>query len=327
MNKQQFKTIETYTAVMNISGTAHVLRTVVRLGIINVLMERQHTAVQLAEKLKLRAEPLELLLQVACETGLIEKYGDDYALSQVGRMLPSDFHDLGDRYWQYLDNFVRTAQRIPDDTEIPQQDGDYLAEAATSEWIATPAALEAISILEIPENRNGKQILEIGTGSGVFGMSILHNDPTSHLTALDDARGLKRTETTAEAIGKDMAVSYIEADYRVADYPLEEFDLVIIENVLHRETLPLIKDIFSRVKRSLKSGGEVAILDVFPGQEKGSMSRSLFQLSLHMRLSTGSLHDPLELQTVLQEVGFSDITFAHLKCPPYLYGLLVAKLD
>jgi len=324
MSNSQLKTIETYIGLMNTNGAAHVLRTAIRLGIVDALMDGQKTVEQLAEACSLQPQPLEWLLAVTCQTGLIEHYGDDYALSQVGRMLPTEFRDLGDRYWQYLEGYVRTGRRIPDDVEIPQHDGDYLAEAASSEWIVTPAALEAIQILDIPESRSGKHILEIGAGSAVFGLAILHHDPTSNLTALDTEQNLGRTTRTAGSIGKQDIVQFIVGDYRTAELPANQFDLVVIENVLHRETLPTVQKMLQQVHQALRAGGEVAILDVFPGQKEGSLARDLFQLALHMRMSTGTLHAPQTLQAALKATGFSNISFAHLKCPPHIYGVIVA---
>lgn len=324
MPNSQLKTIDTYISLMNTNGAAHVLRTAIRLGVVDALMEGQKTVEQLAEACGLKPQPLEWLLAVACQTGLIERYGDDYALSQVGRMLPTEFRDLGDRYWQYLEGYVRTGRRIPDDVEIPQHDGDYLAEAAASEWMVTPAALEAIQILDVPASRSGKRILEIGAGSAVFGLAILHHDPTSNLTALDTEQNLGRAAKTAGAIGKQETVQFIAADYRTAEIPAKQFDLILIENVLHRETLTTVQAMLKQIHQGLSSGGEVAILDVFPGQEDGGLTRDLFQLALHMRMSTGTLHSPQTLQAALQATGFTNISFAHLKCPPHIYGLIVA---
>ena len=324
MPKSQLKTIETYIDLMNINGAAHGLRTVIRLGVVDALMGGQKTVEELAEKCEIKAEPLEWLLAVACQTGLIERYGDDYALSQVGRMLPTEFRDLGDRYWQHLESYIRTGRRIPEDVEIPQHDGDYLAEAAASEWMVTPAAMEAIQILDIPQSRSGKRILEIGAGSAVFGLAILHHDPTSNLTALDTEENLGRTAKTAGSIGKQDIVQFMAGDYRKAELPANQFDLVVVENVLHRETLLTVQPMLQQINLALSSGGEVAILDVFPGQAKGSLTRDLFQLALHMRMSTGTLHSPQTLQSALKATGFANISFAHLDCPPHIYGLIVA---
>ena len=311
---------------MNINGASHVLRTVVRLGIIDALSDGQKTSIQLKERCQLQLEPLELLLAVAVQTGLIEQYGDDYALSQTGRLLPEFFRDLGDRYWHYLEDYVRSGTRIPDDAEIPQQDGDYLAEMATSEWIITPAALAAIEVLQIPEKRSGLNIAEFGAGAAVFGAAILHHDSSSHLTVFDSATNIERAHRTAESIEKTESVQLVEGDFRNPQSGEfhDRFDLLLLENVLHRENPETMATIFERAKELLKSGGEIVVLDVFPGQDAGKVTRELFQLALHMRLSTGTLHTPEELQNALQQSGFDNISFAHLDTPPFIHGVIVA---
>ena len=324
-NNAQLNTVETYARLMNINGTSHVLRTVVRLGIVDALMSGQKTAIQLSEICKLKHDPLELLMAAAVETGLIEKYGDDYALSYVGKMLPQHYRDLGDRYWQYLENFVRTGQRIPDDKEIPQEDADYLAEVASAEWVVTPSVLAAIDILDIPTSRYGMHVLEIGAGAAVFGMAILHRDPSAHLTALDTQRNLERTKVTANSIDKNEAVDYIEGDYRAVDFPADRFEMVVVENLLHLHSIAEVKELLTRIRTTLRKDGELVIMDVFPGQNGGKVTRELFELSLQMRFSAGTLHTPDELKSALGECGFPDVTFAHLDTPPCIYGMIVAK--
>ena len=69
----------------------------------------------------------------------------------------------------------------------------------------------------------------------------------------------------------------------------------------------------------------MAIVDIFPGQEKGELSRVVSELELALRTDGQAMHTPALLQEKLTQTGFEDIQFAHLPAPPQLYGILVAK--
>ena len=321
----QLKVIETYWKLLNINGISHALRAAFRLGIITALEGGQKTAEEIATECGLQLAPTQLILESVRQTDLIEKYGDDYALSQTARMIPVEFRDLGDRYWRYLEHYAKTGVRLPSDEDTPIDDSDFYAESAAAEWMVTPAAMEAISILDFPTTRSSCRILDVGAGSAVLGMAILHHDPTSRLTVLDTENGIKRARKTSDSINKTSNVEFIEADYRAIEIEANQFDLVILENVLHRENSEEVLNLLSKARATLREDGEIVIIDVFPGQSDGDVARSLFELSVNMRLSSGELHSPDSMRELLQKSGFDKLEFAHLNTPPFLYGLLVGR--
>ena len=81
---------------------------------IGALREGQQTAEQLAKVLEVYPEALKQLLDVVAGSELIEKYGDDYALSPIARLIPDRFYDFGDEHWQHLKLFVKTGAPLAD---------------------------------------------------------------------------------------------------------------------------------------------------------------------------------------------------------------------
>lgn len=328
MSTSQIKALEDFVRLMDRNAITHAIRTAVDLGILTELEQSQKTLEQLSENLSLDSGALNLLMSVLCNTELIEKYGEDFALSTVARLIPHRFRDLGDHHWQYLGEFIRSGKPLPTDDELPVTEADFTINWASTEWTQTPAAMDAAEVLEIGSRLTDLRILEIGGGASVFGAAIAHRDTGSHITMLDSVAGLRRAETTIQGVSLEDRVTYIEADYQ-ADPWLEkmddqEFDLIIAAGIIHRHTPDENTQLFARLSKILASAGQLAVIDVFAGQEKGNLHREIFELELRLRTAQGHVYDPAEVDRLLVEGGFDQVKFAHLPSAPHIWGLIVA---
>ncbi|MFO0260398.1 MAG: methyltransferase dimerization domain-containing protein, partial [Planctomycetota bacterium] len=100
------QTVDDFVQLQHTVAAYHVLRTALRLGVVNELKSGQKTAAQIAATLQLDWAATEMLLLALCQTGLAENYGEDYALSQIGHLLVDPF-SLDDEHWSQLEQLVR----------------------------------------------------------------------------------------------------------------------------------------------------------------------------------------------------------------------------
>ena len=119
MSTSQIRALEDYVQLFDRNARVHVIRAAVELGVIDALSTGQKTCGELAELLKLDVSALGLLLNVLCQTELVERYGDDFALASVAHLIPRQFLDFGNLHWQYLTDFVRTGARLAKDDDVP----------------------------------------------------------------------------------------------------------------------------------------------------------------------------------------------------------------
>lgn len=330
MSSSQQKTLEDFIELQNRNALAHAIRAAVELGVIGALRSGQRTAEQLAEELEVYPGALKQLLDVVAGSELIEKYGDDFALSTIARLIPDRFYDFGDEHWKHLKLFVKTGAPLPICDEIPLTDIDYVANKASEEWTLTPTALIVAKVLDMGKTRRAARILEIGCGSAVFSATLAHSDPNSVISLLDTAIGLDRAKRTVESIGLEHKVTYIEADSldsldAVPDLKGHTFDLVLIAGQIHRMTPGECERLYSQVYQLVRPNREFAIIDVFPGQNDGELQRSIFELELGLRTSRGRLHDPMAIEESLKKAGFDQVQFAQLPAPPFYWGLVLAQ--
>lgn len=325
MSNTQIKALEAYVELLSTNATSHIVRTANQLGIIKSLRDGQKTAEEIAELCQVDQHSLGIFLDALIHTGLIENYGDQFALAQVTQLIPETLADLGDSYWKYLGSFLCTGHSIAADDDNEQTEEDFLVSEASHEWMQTPAALAAAKVLEIGVGRRGLKILELGCGSAVFSAALAHIDPTCEIVLVDSQDRLNQAQQTVNSIELGERVQFVSTDdYTKANRPSGSFQLVMIAGVLHRHDSDTVAKWLEQVARLVQDGGEICIVDVFPGLERGDKFRTYYQLELALRTRQGMIHDPLVIQENLGNVGFRNIQFAKLPVTPHLWGLILA---
>ena len=139
----QDQTFEQYQGLMQINAASHLIRVGRQAGLLSALREGQRTLDQLCEQLSLVPESTSLLLDGLVATGIIEKYEDDFALSRAAHLLCQYDQDLGDSQWEQLASQLKNNDRANRDDQLR-----FNYQAAT-QWIHTPAAMQAAEILDI----------------------------------------------------------------------------------------------------------------------------------------------------------------------------------
>jgi phospholipid N-methyltransferase len=333
----QNQTLADFVTLKNRAGLTHAIRAATELGIFKALVDGQKTAEQLAAAIKADPSRVAALMNVLVQSELIEKYENDYALATLAHLIPETFFDFGDSHWQHLADNVRSGKSIG----TGEDDQDFLIQQASEEWMLAPAALTVAQALDIGKTRKGLKILELGCGSAVFGATLAHADPSSSLTLVDTKPEIARAQTTIDAVQVASRTTLIEADdwqnIEIIDLsgddvdddsalvPQPVFDLIIVSQKIHLDSLRSQTALMKKIGALLLNrGGELVIVDVFPGQPAGAQHREMFELEFGLRHSHGQCHHPRDLESALKNAGFASVQFAHLPAEPYLYGLVLA---
>lgn len=326
MSESQIRTLQGYVELLNNNALAHVVRAANLLGVLAALVDGQKQLDELAQLCELDRQALEPFMAALVQTPLVEQYGEYFALSPVARMIPAQLADLGDAHWQHLGKFVRSGRALPDQPNLAATEEDYLSAALLHEWMQTPAAMSAVSALDIGRHRRGMRVLELGCASGVFSLTFAHNDPTSRFVLVDEPNRLQLAQSGAESMEVGDRFEFVGHDYATHQPEPAAFDMVILASVIHRHDEAQVQQLIQLAAKALVRGGEICLVDVFPGQDRGNRFRAIFELELAMRTLKGQPHSAFLLQDWLRVAGFSDIQFTHLPAPPYLWGLIVAGL-
>lgn len=345
MSTAQHKTLSDFIVLKNRQALTHAIRAATELGVFRALAKGQRTIEQLASELDADPNRLGALMAVVVQSELVEQYQDDFALSTLARLIPEAFYDFGDHFWKHLVGHVKTGSSVDGMEHIQLDNQDFVVNQAAEAWTLTPAGMTAAEALDMGGSRKELSIIELGCGSAIVGATLIHVDRSSRLTLVDESNAIARAEETVSSIDVASRTALIEADawfdFEAIDLsatPVNEsetgqemipqpiFDMVVLTRQVHLLPVDQLRSLFQKIGALLlPKGGELVIVDAFPGQEQGKESFPALELEFGLRHSPGRLHHPKVLEPLLQEAGFPRVQFTHLPAEPYLYGLMVAE--
>lgn len=315
------RTLEQYHHLMQINASSHLVRAARSLGILAELREGQRTFEQLCESLALSPSGAQAFLDALVAIGIVEKYGEDYTLSRAAHLLCQHDEDLGDARWQRLEGIVRGG--ITRDSQDDQRHFDHLA---ATQWIHTPAAMEAAEMMNIGGEGElpGPSILDLGCGSAVWSCAMAFRDPEATITAVDNQAALEAAERAANSIGLGERFTSIVGDPLEVELPDNAFDWVVIAQRYNCLAPSAASDLLRKGLNAAKPGGRIAVIDLFRGPAKANLSECVEVLKLHMETSGGAIRTLEQMNAELREAGMVDVQFAFISQSLTNLGIAVA---
>jgi len=258
-----------------------------------------------------------MLLDALAGMGLLAKADGNYALSDVARrhLQPDSPDYMGTIFendliwenWSGLVDVIRSGQprSTRDSAGTPE---DFFPRLVRSLHVANyPVAQRAAKMLLAGSKRAGFDIIDIGCGSGVWGIAMAEADPTARLTLQDlpvvldqVARGM------VSRYGLSQRARYLPGSYREIDLGTAQYDLAILGNIIHMEGDEGTRRLFQQTHRALRPGGRLAVVDMFPNDTRtGPFFPLMFALHMLAATSAGDTYTLAELRPWLAEAGFS----------------------
>lgn len=161
------------------------------------------------------------------------------------------------------------------------------------------------------------KLLDIGGGSGAYGMLLARKYPAMKVTVLDlPAIVAISAELIAEAGASDR-VQVRPADAVTGDYGESDVDGVLFSGVLHQMAPPTVRRMLAGAHRALITGGRIVISDMMLEADKTRpVFSTLFSLQMLLTSEAGAVFSADECADWLRAAGFVEVAIR--PCPPPL---------
>lgn len=249
--------------------TARSLMAGVKLGVFEALAKGPLPAAEVASRRGLDPDSTELLLRTLGLAGYVEKEGEGYRLSRLGRrtMLPGAEMELrGYVLWNYtqwemvehLEELVATGRGLDFHRTMtdPEAWGHY--QRAMLELARFEAPILAA---KVPVKRGARRLLDLGGSHGLLGATLCRKHPPMRSLVLDLPPAIEHARALAREVGVDDVVEHRAGDL-LAEAPPAEQDVALLSNVLHHFESATNLEVLRRVAASLTPQGTVAIWEM-----------------------------------------------------------------
>jgi hypothetical protein len=300
---------------------AEVLFTVARLGVADLIGERESAAVDLAAEYNADAVSFTRLLRAMGAMGLlIETTPGRFQLTESGGLLCSNHPDplrafvqmFGEpamlAAWRELETAVRTGHTTFDKVygtsifeylaQIPELSAQFNAAMRQG----TPA--RAQQLLHSYDFTRFHTVADIGGGDGTLLAAVLRANPALRGILFDTAEGLAQANETfrAAAVG-DRATSTVGDFFHGAP---PGADLYLLKSVIHDWDDERCATILGHLRRVIPDDGRLLIIEaVIPPTVDGAMPLMTYLSDLNMLVNTGGCERTREeFQRLCATAGF-----------------------
>jgi O-methyltransferase domain/Dimerisation domain len=279
------------------SMKARMIMVGVTLGLFEALRNEPHSAVDLADSLRVDSNALECLVRALAHAGYLVQRDDVYALSRLARRTllrgaPMDiteyvaWHETQCRFLEHMETLVRTGTGI----EFHRTLRDKRSWRDYQRAMLAMARLDAATIARlVPIRAGATHLLDLAGSHGLLGAAICRRHPPMRSTVVDLPEAVEEGRALARETGNADLVDHRAGDLRTDS--LEECDAVLLANILHHFIPADITSLIARVRDALRPGGTVAIWDLESPQRGGTVGHGdVVSLFFRLTSSAGAYH-------------------------------------
>ena len=206
--------------------------------------------------------------------------------------------------WLHLNEVVATGK--PAMAVNKQSSGSDFFHELVSDIFAlsyTPAK-ELAAHLEVASASSPIRVLDLGAGSGVWGIAIAQCSPQIRVTAVDWPAVIPVTQSHVTRFGLTDRFTFVEGDLLEADFG-NDHNLVTIGQILHSEGIDRSKSLLKKSCAAMASGGTIAIAEFLVNAERtGPMNGLVFAINMVVNTDNGNTYSFEEISEWLLEAGF-----------------------
>lgn len=286
------------------------------LGVFDAMSQGARTAARISERTGASPRGVAALLDGLVGTGLINRRGENFTLapdtakflvhgkpSYLGGLMKHVSAQLI-KNWMNLTDCVRTGR--PSNPVNQQQTGaeffaQFVEDIFNNSFPSASAAAEAL----LGKRNSAVSVLDIASGSGVWGIAMAKAGPHVRVTAVDWPAVIPVTRKVAQQHGVAGQFSYIEGDILEADLGTGHH-LATLGHILHSEGEARSRRLLQRLHDALAPGGTIVIGEfVVEEGRRGPAVPLIFAVNMLVNTDEGNTFTFKQIASWLKSAGFS----------------------
>lgn len=206
--------------------------------------------------------------------------------------------------WLKLSDSVRTGSPAKA-VNSSEQGQEFFAQFVESLFPLSYAAAQKLGEhLRIPAATSPMSVLDIGAGSGVWGIALAQQSRHVHWRAVDWPRVLEVTRNVARRCGVEDRLTLGPGDLLQADFG-QGHQVATIGHILHSEGRERSQQLLRRTFDALAPGGTIAIMEFLPNDERtGPPIALIFAVNMLVNTEQGDTFTFKEISEWLRAAGF-----------------------
>jgi len=166
-----------------------------------------------------------------------------------------------------------------------------------------PATQIAGQALGLADAKSPVKVLDIGTGSGVWGIGLAQQSPQVTVTAQDLPNVLDVTRQMVKRFNLADRFSYLPGDFHNIDFGTG-YNLVTIGHILHMESVEQNRQLLKKTAAALAPKGTVVISEFLVNQDRSGPPMGLiFAVNMLAHTDNGDTFSFEEISGWLKEAG------------------------
>src|SRR5213082_3336102 len=160
--------------------------------------------------------------------------------------------------------------------------------------------------LKLADATNEVRVLDLASGSGIWGIAFAQKSPRAQVTAVDWAGMIPTTKRITQKFGVRNRFKFIEGDLLDADFG-EGYDLATLGHILHSEGEDRSRKLLKKTANALKPGGTIAIGEWLVNDERTEpLNGLMFAVNMLDNTESGDTFSFNEIKRWLEEAGFKN---------------------
>lgn len=309
--------------VLNAFHQTAALKTAIELDLFTAIDEGKHTPEEIGGRVHASARGVRILCDYMTIHGFLEKDAGRYSLTPDGALFlsrNSPAYMGGVAAFLTSDENYALVGKLTEAVRRGGTAGDRGHNRAPNDevWVNFARSMAplmippALFIAQLVNASEGKpcRILDIAGGHGVYGITLAQQNPNAQVTIVDWPGVLEVAKENAAKFG--VAARYTTRPGSAFEAELgNDYDLVLLTNILHHFDPGTCVQLLERVHAALKPGGKAITLEFVPNDDRVSPPvPAAFSLIMLYSTDAGDAYTLAEYERMFSEAGFTG-TSAH----------------